>query len=174
MNLNPRQFVQPMLGNMREDYPLMPIQGTVKGDPVQPLYRTMTLPSLPDAGSDEDLVSGYLDAASRGGGDYPRKGSGFLGLHWSHNRVEADSGDEDRVSVAWEVDHPGHDSVMDWENASDLPIMERTIVDKDYKTAAFPEVPLRPGTDVNLRAMHLQDPWSGDWRRIGFNDRRRA
>jgi len=180
MELNPRQFVQPMLGNMREDYPLMPEGGTTLGDETQPIYRMVRLPSEigANAANDEERMTSILDEVRRGGGDYHRRGGG-LGLHWSHDLLEEQDvaaefrQDPSFQTVAIEADHPGRDSVMDWGNPDDHPILEQTVIPEEAKDFAIPEVPVRPGASMRLRALHFQEDPTDGWhsydRRVAFD-----
>lgn len=173
MDLNPQQFEQPMLGTMREDYPLMPEGGTTFGDELQPLYRAMDM-GEPLEGSDRDIVAGALS----------RLQGGRVGAHWTHDLAQAQdwaSGWGDQGAV-FEAEHPGRDNIMDWENPDDIGVMADTIVAPKYRNLATPEVPVRPGSEIRLRGVHVEtdvSPASSPVsdavsRRIGFFDRRRA
>lgn len=173
MELNPLQFEQPMLGTMREDYPLMPEGGTTFGDETQPLYRAMQMPE-DLIGSDQQIVEGALTGLQ----------GGRVGAHWTHDRAQAMDwaqgwGDQ---GVVFEAEHPGREHIMDWEDPDDVGLMADTIVHPKYKNLATPEVPVRPGAELRLRGVHVEHDSSPSWaavaqvepKRIGFNDRRRA
>jgi hypothetical protein len=109
----------------------MPETGTTKGDVSLPLYR-------------------YVP------GDTLREGAGY-GMHWTHDRkwVEEQAKDEHGFIVT--AEHPGYDHVMDWDNPKDRPVMEREIGSYEYRDAVLPEVPIRPGTAMNVRSVEHID-----------------
>jgi hypothetical protein len=100
----------------------MPSTGTTVGDPSQPLYRFV---------SGDNLHSDY-------------------GMHWTHDRHEVEQMATEEAGFIITAKHPGVDAIMDWENPNDLPIMEREIGGYEYRDKVFPEVPVRPGTKLDI------------------------
>ena len=97
---------------------IMPDTGTTRGDVTLPLYR-------------------FVD------GDVLRDPE--RGIHWTHNRNEMDKMASDSAGFIITAKHPGYDRVLDWDNPSDRPMMEREIGGYEYRDKVFPEVPIRPG-----------------------------
>ena len=102
----------------------MPATGTTRGDVGLPLYR-------------------FIDGETLRGGDY--------GMHWTHDRAAVEQMASEEAGFIVAADHPGYSHVMDWENAADRTILEREVGGYEYRDSVFPEVPIRPGTEMTIR-----------------------
>lgn len=131
-----------------EDPESTELRGTARnfGDPAKPLYRRLS-----GVRSIEDI-----NTAS-------------LGRHWTHDAEWAldpvtevsqdDFGPENEFVV--EAEHPGRDAVMTWE--ADKDEMDRYVGPEEFDGAYIPEVPIRGGTPMNIRAVHRLDEWNDPW-----------
>lgn len=141
--------------------------GVVKGDPLQPLFRQIAVP-----GAGRMKLPKLLETVNQLGDDrgVPRR----MGLHWTHDYDQAwdwGAGDDEDESIIIEADHPGLEHVMDWGGDDDA-VLDRTVVGKEYAKFASPEVSVRPGAPLNVRAVHR---WRGDdYRREVFGFRGEA
>jgi hypothetical protein len=97
---------------------IMPTTGTTPGDIRLPLYRFVDGTELRDPQRD---------------------------IHWTHSRQEIEKMASESEGFIVVAKHPGLDRVLDWESASDRPLMEATIGGYEYRGSVFPEVPIRPG-----------------------------
>lgn len=120
-----------------------------------------------------------------------------LGIHWSHdpeatmdlaNTAHADwhNGGEHGHPVMLEADHPGHEHVIDFSDpmkeqgggrpdkpSKDWHLTNDTIGSHNMLKFMLPEVPIRPGAPMHLRAIHVQKP-NGDFHRIPVGLRTKA
>ena len=113
----------------------MPQAGTTVGDTSLPLYRFV---------AGDELNQNYL------------------GVHWTHSRKDVDDMASDEPGFIITAKHPGVENVMDWENPNDRSIMERKIGGYEYRGQVFPEVPVRPGTKMDIVKIEKID---SDWKR---------
>jgi hypothetical protein len=123
----------------------MPERGTVAGDPNLPLYRVLDLPE--DIDSPEKAIE-HATSDRR------------LGSHFSHDlsMLEDWSAYGSRNRFAFEVEHPGTENVLSWDNPSHKRILEDLVIGEKYKDAANPsEVPVMPNTPLKVVAVHHGD-----------------
>lgn len=123
----------------------MPERGTVLGDPSLPLYRVLDLPE------EIDTPKKALKHAL----SHPR-----LGSHFSHDlsQLEDWSAYGARNRFAFEVEHPGTEHVLSWDNPSHKNALESLVIGENHKDAANPsEVPIKPGTPLKIVAVHHGD-----------------
>lgn len=112
----------------------MPTSGTTVGDPSLPLYRFVGGETLQDS----------FD-------------SGHYGIHWTHDKSEVEKMASEEPGFIITANHPGVAAVLQWDNPADLPVMERTIGGYEYRDKVFPEVPIRPGTSMNVSSIEFVD-----------------
>jgi len=110
----------------RESSFKMPVTGTTSGDPSLPLYRFV------------------------GGKKLDQKGTA---IHWTHDKHEVEQMATESEGFILTADHPGLQHVLDWENARDRDVMERTIGSYAYRDKVFPEVPIRPNAPIKVRTI---------------------
>lgn len=108
-----------------DGHSVMPLAGTTPGNESLPLYRFVS-------------------------GNELNPGSEY-GIHWTHSLKEMEQMASEEPGFIIKAKHPGKSNVMDWNNPTDLPIMEREIGGKEYKDKVFPEVPIRPGTKMDIQ-----------------------
>lgn len=142
-----------------------PTSGVFKGNPAARMYRSISVPyeKIRDYRETGD-VGVLTDHINR-----PGKDTGVdrnIGLHWQHDVEFAKKhnwGEGQPIVV--EADHPGHDHVM--TSHSDDPAMKTVMPDRGSNNGAWlepnsrgvlPEVPIRPGTSLNIRAVHVPLP----------------
>lgn len=143
----------------------MPDSGTTKGNEGMHLYRGLILSqdhTDPHQALHEVLNTSERDDPFQGAGT--RESGSMLGRHWTHNENEVKGTDYGTYNAILEADHPGHGSVMDWDK--DRREAEATVFPYESREQAFPaEVPIRAGSSMNIRAVHLYDEKAGDWKR---------
>lgn len=122
----------------------MPTRGLTRGDPSKPIYRTLAL-------------------------EGPNPLGRSLGTHWTHDLEQAKSYAYDNEEhapakythhVILEADHPGHQHVMDWSKPEDRKILHDTVMGNP--SDADPEIPIRPGAPIHVRAIHHLNPEGSD------------
>lgn len=158
----------------------MPASGTTAGDQSQPLFRGLLLRNMHF--SPETALGEVLNAPDRRDLIHPhergfeeegtgtREPGATLGRHWTHDLqyardlVDYDSDWEDGKgsnAVVLEAEHPGYDAVLDWDR--DRREAENTIVPYGARESAMPEVPIRAGSRVRVRAVHTYDQAGEQW-----------
>lgn len=151
----------------------MPTSGTTPGVEGLHLYRGIT---LAEDHTDPQKALGEIlntpDKATPYGEDVGFKEPGStLGRHWTHDQDWAKNffGNS---NVVLEADHPGRKHVLDWEK--DQKEASATVVHHDYIERSLPEVPIRAGSPMNIRAVHLYDESKGGWQRHPIEYRGKA
>lgn len=157
-------------------------QGLYKGTPQLPLYRALQLPHPDHMGhdvrdllgkdhaTDQAVAHHFVSHAVDGHND--RGHHTTLGIHWSHDsEATQDLADHAHNSdwgnhgdaghpVMLEADHPGHEHVLDYETTDrthrDHKVVSDTVGTHDVHQFMLPEVPVRPGAPMHLRAIHVQ------------------
>lgn len=141
----------------------MPDSGTTKGNEGMHLYRGLILSQ--DHTDPHKALHEILNTPDKPTPYNPDKGfrepGSSLGRHWTHDQEWTKNFLPSNAVL--EADHPGYDSVMDWEKDRDE--AEATVIDPHYIERALPEVPIRAGSPMNIRAVHLYDEKAGDWKR---------
>jgi hypothetical protein len=109
-----------------------------------------------------------------------------VGSHWTHDfdQVQHYSDYSDHgpgsTSAVLEAHHPGYEHVMRWEHPKDSETLSRIVVPAHQKEGAQLEVPIRPGTPMNISALHVRGANAADRYapddliRIGMNRRTNA
>lgn len=144
----------------------MPASGVTRGTPRLPLYRQMEIhhndPEFAAfveeairSGRHSDIAPTLMKMATRD----------RLGSHWTHDieqvRAYSDQSEhgDTATSIILEAQHPGETHIMDWDNPKDAPIMSRLIGgSKEDSGFIQPEVPVRPGTPMKIKAIHIRGP----------------
>lgn len=106
-----------------EGHSIMPITGTSYGNESLPIYRFV-------------------------GGDYLNKND--YGMHWTHSYKEMEQMASEESGYVLVARHPGQKNIMSWDNPKDRFIMEKEIGGYEYKDSVFPEIPVRPGTILDI------------------------
>lgn len=133
------------------------LRGTARnyGDPAKPLYRRL--------GGIQNIEDINTQA---------------LGRHWTHDPewaldpttdISSRSTGDPRHEYVIEAEHPGRDAIMTWE--TDKKEMDRFVGPEEYDGAYVPEVPIRGGTPMNIRAIHRLDEWNDPWIRERRSER---
>jgi len=143
----------------------MPSGGITPGEPSLPLYRYINLRhNDPDFADLVDDVLVGKKSADVGNQVIDKSTERRLGSHWTHDFdfvkdwAEHNSNTDNSTSIIFEADHPGPEHIMDWENPRDKRTLEDIVVSEDFKDQSLPEVSVRPGTPMNIRAVHISGP----------------
>jgi hypothetical protein len=143
----------------------MPSGGLTPGEPSLPLYRYINLHH-----GDTDWADSVDDAlvgkktADVGNEVLDRSTQRRLGSHWTHDFnfvkdwADYHTNTNNSTSVILEASHPGAEHIMDWSNPRDKGTLEDIVVSEDFRDMALPEVSIRPGTPMNIRAVHVSGP----------------
>ena len=143
----------------------MPSGGITPGAEGLPLYRYIKLKhNDPDFGNavDDALVAGKGRSIAGKVADLSTQRR--LGSHWTHDYEQAKEwadyhGNTDNtLSVIMEAEHPGTHHTMDWNNPKDVGTLENIVVSKEFNDMALPEVSIRPGAPMTVKALHLSGP----------------
>jgi len=150
----------------------MPSSGTTRGNEGMHLYRGVELTQEhtdPQAALQEVLSAPARDHPYRPdlGGKEP---GSTLGRHWTHDRDWAKGYGQSNVVL--EAEHPGYGAVMDWDK--DREEADATVVNHRYIERALPEVPIRAGSPMRVRAVHLYNKESDRWDRHEVDHRSKA
>lgn len=153
----------------------MPDSGTTVGNEGMHLYRGLNLSR--DHTDPQEALHEILSTPAR---DDPFESAGTkergatLGRHWSHDVAGLKDPDEyGAYNTIIEADHPGHGAVMDWDK--DRREAEATVFPHNGREKAFPaEVPIRAGSGMRVRAVHLYNEGEDRWDRHEIEHRSTA
>ena len=151
----------------------MPQSGTTKGVEGMHLYRSVELTQ--DHTDPQGALREILNTPERETPWYnPDSGTkepgSTLGRHWTHDRDWAKG--YGTPNVVLEAEHPGHQHVMDWDK--DRAEADATVVHHDYIERSLPEVPIRAGSPMRVRAVHLYNEGEDRWDRHEVDHRSTA
>lgn len=150
----------------------MPHSGTTEGDPGMPLYRGLVL-QRDDHPTPESALHEILGTSDRHWETSPvgtKEQGTSLGRHWTHDQHWASS--IPYGNAVLEAEHPGREHVMDWDK--DRAEASSTIMGHEMRHASLPEVPIRGGAPMKIRAIHLPTGEAGEWERHPINYEGRA
>lgn len=153
----------------------MPDSGTTVGNEGMHLYRGLNLSqdhTDPRAALHEVLHTPERTDVFDGAGT--KEAGTVLGRHWSHDAEGLKNPDEyGSYNAILEADHPGRGAVMDWDK--DRREAVATVFPYESREKAFPaEVPIRAGSDMNVRAIHLYNEGEDRWDRHEIEYRGKA
>lgn len=143
----------------------MPTGGLTRGESSLPLYRYIKLRHNDPEFSDlvDDTLVGKA-SADIGNQVLDKSTQSRLGSHWTHDFdfvkdwADYHTNTDNYTSVILEAEHPGNEHIMDWDNQHDKQTLEDIVVSEDFKDSSLPEVSVRPGTPMSLRAVHISGP----------------
>lgn len=146
----------------------MPTGGLTRGESSLPLYRYINLKHKDPDFSDlvDDTLEGKSGRTSEDIGNQvlDKSTERRLGSHWTHDFdfvkdwADYHTNTDNSTSIILEASHPGNEHIMDWDNQRDKQTLEDIVVSEDFKDMSLPEVSVRPGTPMNLRAVHISGP----------------
>lgn len=158
----------------------MPDSGTTRGVEGMHLYRGVELTRGYDDPHEalDALVNAPARTALRDGVGHREPGA-TLGRHWTHDKdyagwlADGEGAVDDKgryTGVIIEAEHPGHEHVLDWDK--DREEASATIIPEQVREKAQPEVPIRGGAPMRVRAIHL--PKGTGWQRHEVDHRSKA